>query len=294
MSSKFVASLFLVLAMGCVGTAAPVRSGPLWHEGQNRIEVVPCRDLSGEHAYGCLAIQVSPNPGHEIVGEEYAWARFLWSKQSGQEGPDVLVMGENGGSGGLADLFAVSFKPRTAVVKIAVAPSDRVTIEPGMRSLCLNLPFGMSGFNQASNADTTYVSLPVCWSSGKFVLDTKALAARSFPSEDLRFRDLAVRYELNRWASDSFPATNLYPIKTTWGTPVTARALADLMLAGHADMAREMLHRNWPRTSGTPLGGEKHFWGELCRLMIRNAYWKDFHLAQIPHADVIQAGAAEE
>jgi hypothetical protein len=277
--------------------AAPVRTEQLWHQGKDSIAVVPCEPGRSDDPDHCLALQISNGTNRSIIGDGYAWARLIWARKPGQNGPDVVAIGDKGGSSGGAELIAVSLSPRPAIWKRDVAPSDLVSVVPGHKTLCLGLPFGIGRFNGASNAETTYVSIPVCWSAGRFVLDSKALAAQSFPDGDLRFREVAIFYELNRWSSDLFPATNLYPNNKGLATPVTVRALADLMLSGHADVAHQILHRNWPKTRehlDVAMGGEKEFWTALCRLITQNPNWGYFHLDQMPHADVISHAAAQD
>jgi len=290
----FFFGFLLALSVSNLAFAEPVKTVPIWQRGQKLIQTVPCTADRGDGDIHCLALQVSDAESLNIVGDEYARVRILWSKRSKETGPDVLLLADHGGSSGDSDIFAVSFLPRPQVRTLRVAPGDAVSLRSSRQTLCLNLPFEIGGFNDAPYAGTTLVPIPVCWHSGDFTLDRKALLARTFPEEDLVFRNLAVQSELGRWASDIYPATNLYPVKTTGGTPVTALALADLMLAGHADLAQEILHKNWPRSHqdlNVSLKGESRFWTALCRLIVKNEDWRYFHLDRLPNAGLIEAGA---
>lgn len=288
-----LAGLFFLI-MASDGQAAPAEPGELWQHGKSSIETVRCAPDRRDASEHCLAIRVASGTSHVLAGDGYEWVDLLWTRKPGRTGPDVVVLGNAGGSGGIADLIAISFSPHPKLWKIPVAPGDAVTLRSGKKAVCLNLPFGIGRLNGASHADTTYVSIPVCWSSGAFVLDDKALAARRFTDDDLRFRDVAIRHELGWVAAEAFPANAFYPVKSTKGTPITIRALADLMLTGHADVARDLLHRNWPRTHEDrriPMRGEDRFWALLCRNIIQHHDWTFFHLDRLPHAEVIAEGA---
>ncbi len=274
--------------------AASPLTARLWASGKDRIETVKCPvtgDVDVEH---CLAVQVQSQAGAEVLGQGYSQVKILWQGKSNHGQPDALVLGDYGGSSGLSDLYAISFSPGLGVWRLSVEPGEAVTVDKGKPSLCIGLPFGIGGFNGAPSSATTIVPIPVCWAAGGFMLDKKALFARSFSKEDLQFRGLAIGYELKRWAQDIDPATDVYPLKTTGGTPVTVSGLADLILSGHADVARAMLHRHWPSTPerlDVPMGGEDQFWASLCSEIIRSEDWRRFELDQVPHAEMVETAA---
>ena len=286
--------LWLIASMSGSAHAESARTGRLWGTGKDLVQAVKCPAGGDIDAVHCLAIQVRSATGTSVVGQGYTQVKVLWQGRSAKGRPDVVLLGDYGGSSGLSDLYAIGFSPALAVWKLGVAPGEAVTVDRGQPSLCIDLPFAIGGFNQAPSAAVTIVPIPVCWSSGGFALDKTALLARSYPQEDLRFRSLAIRSELRRWAQDVYPATDVYPIRTTGGTPVTAGGLADLILSGHADIARQMLHGNWPSIQGRQdisMGGEARFWAALCRGIVDNQDWQRFQLDGLPHADLVETAA---
>lgn len=250
----------------------------------------PCKNYP-DAGDPCLAVEVQSGRTKTTVGAGYSQVKRLWVRKPSASGPDVLLLGDFGGSGGNADLLALSFSGGLRVRKISGERVEAVTVESPQTPLRFDLPFAIGFFNGAPNAGTTIVPLPMRWVDGDFALDRKHLIARSFPPEDLRFRELAVQSELHQWASDSYPAERLFPPMAPSGTPVTVQALADLMLAGHADIARAILHKGWPRSSGQPMEGEDAFWAALCKVMVKNDLWQRFDLARVPNASLIEAAA---
>lgn len=171
---------------------------------------------------------------------------------------------------------------------------DAVEVTDSNGTFGFDLPFSISMFNGASHADDTMVPLPIVWEAGNFALNLKELESRSYSKQDIHFRELAIRYELNRWAEDSYPATDLYPVKTTGGTPVTAQALTELVLSGRADLARQILHKNWPASfndGAVPMGGETRFWSSLCKAIVSNDDWRRFQLTRLPHSAEVEKAA---
>lgn len=287
---------FLLLAGAATGVA-PARhqpTGPIWSASGAVVAVVPCgwNAESDEH---CRAVEVRRGGKVERAGEGYMTVTRLWRCGPGESGPDLLLRGDSGGSGGLADLIAITVSPGLEVRRINMAYADAVTAGSEGGVLRFDAPFAISYFNGAPNSSTTVIPLPIRWIGGDFALDLGALTGRSFSPGDLRFRELAVRVELRRWASDEYPSPRLFPPEARAGTPVTVHALLDLMLAGRADQARDLLDRTWPRAGaprGPEMGGKDAFWSALCRAVIENQEYKRFRLSRLPHAALIEAGAA--
>ncbi|WP_375393149.1 hypothetical protein [uncultured Sphingomonas sp.] len=228
------------------------------------------------------------------LGAGYVQVRRLWRRAPGGAGPDALVFGDDGGSGGEGDLFAVTFAPRLAVVKLSGERMDMAAVHPGPGALRLDLPFDLEYFNGAPHAGAVIARLPVRWTNGGWSLDRTVLLARRWSADELAFRALAMHEELRRWAQDRYPALTLYPPEAKEGTPVTTQALLELILAGRPDTARALLHRAWP--SGwdrldVKLGGEDAFWAQLCRAVRRQPLWVRFRLDRLPHAGLIDAAA---
>jgi hypothetical protein len=173
--------------------------------------------------------------------------------------------------------------------------ADWVAADSATGALSFEAPFLVRYFNGAPNSSTTTIHLPMRWVGGDFAVDLVALTGRSFSPGELRFRELAVRNELNRWATDSYPTSRLFPPEARSGTPVTVHALTDLMLAGHADLAKGMLDRSWPRSpdgGGLPMGGKDEYWNALCGAVTGNRDYERFGLSRVPNAALIEAAAA--
>jgi hypothetical protein len=172
---------------------------------------------------------------------------------------------------------------------------DNVVVHAGSGPLQLVLSFGIEYFNGASHAGVTIARLPVRWANDNFSINLAALNDRSLSPNELDFRALAMEREFHQWAADSYPTPSLHPPEARSGTPVAVQALAELMLSGHADQARQLLHRAWPRDWGRgnlALGGEDGFWAALCHAIVDHPLWKRFDLGRLPHADLIKTDAA--
>lgn len=293
---RFIPLLVLAAAASGRADAAPQPTGTLWSNGRASLDVTACSP-SPEHDLYCRAIALRHDGREERIGEGYVAVDLLWKGRRGADGPDLMVRGLGGGSGGRGDLFALDTARARVLRKLSYDYAETVRAATVGGRPRLDVPFGIGFFNGAPHAGTTLVRLPLVWSGGDFRLDRAALARRSFDAADRALRELAMREELSRWASDAYPAETLYPPEAGNGTPVTAQALADLMLSGHAGLARAMLHRAWPAGRdglSVKLGGEEAFWSGLCRAIVRNAAWRLFALDRIPDAGIIIAAAAPD
>ena len=66
-------------------------------------------------------------------------ARLVWSAPHGHDSPDALVIGESGGSGGYAELFAITAGPPVRVKRLAGERLEGVHAKAGTeqsRSIC--------------------------------------------------------------------------------------------------------------------------------------------------------------
>ena len=291
---RLLACLCLAAAIPSAVPATPQQTGPLLTRGGAVVAVARCGP-GLEFADSCRAIDVIRGGKVDRLGEGYSKVTLLWRRESGANGPDLLVRGDWGGSGGVTDLYAISLEPVLAVRKLSMEYGDWVTADSAAGALSFDAPFLVRYFNGAPNSNTTTIHLPMRWVDGDFAVNLGALTARSFSPGELRFRELAVRHELSRWASDTYPSPRLFPPQANGGTPVTAHALADLMLAGRADLAKELLDRTWPRSrdgGGGQMDGKEEYWSALCRTVTGNRDYERFGLSRIPHSALIEAGAA--
>jgi hypothetical protein len=288
----------LILAFVAVGSVPavgrPEALSPLWRHGEVSLLRTACKsdDPNGK---SCRAIDLRAGTRNQRLGAGYMGARLLWSGSAGARGPDALVVGESGGSGGYAELFAVTLGHRVIVKKLAGERLEGLHAKSAASELRLELPFDIEFFNGAPHAGATTVPIPTIWRDGDFSADLSVLVQPPLSKQELAFRELAVRHELADWAEAKFPSPRIFPPQSDRGTPVTVQALFDLMLTGHADDAHELLRRAWPHARGRSdeqLGGEDDFWKAICQAAVHNRFWRRLRLDRLPHADVIRAGAA--
>jgi hypothetical protein len=288
-----LAALALLMASPAAAEYHPQPLGPLWRKGDAAILVTQCKSDSDTDT-SCRGLALRKGGRMTPLGDDYMRARLLWSRKSAGAGPDALVIGESGGSGGYAELFAVTLSPKPAVAKFASERLEGMKV-PAAGPLHFHLPFDIEFFNGAPHAGAVAVPIPTIWRNGDFAADMPALLARHFSASEIDFRVLALREELAGWAEDAYPAESLYPPQSSGGTPVTLRALLEMILTGHADQARMLLHKAWPRShhhTDRPLGGEEAFWKALCQAVVREPLWKRLRLDRLPHADIVEAVAS--
>ncbi len=268
--------------------------GPLWSARTASVVVTPCPP-GGDHDDDCRGVAVRRGSEVKILGGGYSHVTLLWQRTPGHQGPDVLIRGDGGGSGGEGDLIAVTLGPSIDVRRLTGGRIDDIIVADPHGRFAFNLPFGIGYFNGAPNAGETDVPLPIVWRGGDFALDLAALTSRTISREELDFRRLAVQRELNDWQQDDYTSGRLTMPRQAKDTEVTVQAFADLMLSGHADLAIDLLRRAWPGSRDDirrPIGGEAPFWNALCRRIVRHDYWTRLGLARLPHSDLILAGAA--
>lgn len=274
--------------------AQPDSLGVLWQKHGVALLDVPCEpggDIDPQH---CRAIALKDSAGTRIVGTHYMEVRLLWRGHGRGANPDVLVFGDDGGSGGLGDLIAVTLRKKPVVTSYSSERLDELRPIPRTDELRIDLPFDIGYFNGAPHSADTIVPIPTRWSGGKIEPDLSALVRPFISNQELKFRQLAVSEELRAWGEAFYPASRLYPPEAPSGTPVTVQALADLMLTGHADQARTMLAAAWPTSAertDVKLEGEQDFWKAMCRAVADNPLWTRFRLDRLPNANVIRAGA---
>lgn len=286
--------ILALLTASATASAAPQPFGLLWEKGHASILVTHCRTEIGIDPL-CHGMELQQGGTITRLGRGYLQTKVLWKRPPGGTGPDVLVLGDNGGSGGLGDLFAVTLAPMS-IQKLSGERMTETEVDRSAASLPLKLNFDIEYFNGASHAQATIVRIPTIWRHGNFAVDLPALTSRDFSKDEIDFRVLAVASELDRWADARYPADVLYPPDfASNGTPVTVQALADLILAGHAFQAREVLSRAWPHSherTDLRMGGEQLFWQALCRAIVRHPLWQHFGLDRLPEAGIVKAAAA--
>ncbi len=266
----------------------------LWRGATGEIKVTSCVP-GGDHDDSCRALVAKTRDGEVQLGSGYIVAKLLWTAKGGRKEPAVLVLGDFGGSGGDADLFAVRFSPKLSFRKINGERVDAAAVRPGPGPLHFTLPFDIEFFNGASHAGAILFPLPMRWEKQDFAVDFAGLTKPTFSESEMAYRELAVSEELDAWAEANSPAPRLYPPEARLGTPVTVTAMLELIMSGHADQARALLDRSWPRDRARTdrrLGGEADFWAALCQALVRHPYWKRFALSRLQHADLIERGAA--
>lgn len=263
---------------------------PLLRDGRMTILLTRCPP--GDHDDNCRAIEVQRKTTVMRLGAGYTQVKLLWGRKAlQQEGPDALVLGLYGGSGGLADLFAVEVSPILSARKLGGERFDTVAVQPDRDRLRITVPFVIQYFNGASNAGTVVVPLPLLWSGKDFRIDLERLVRHTPP--DKKQVD-AMRSELVAWARANPGARRLYPPSALGETYMTVQILVTLMLSGHADQARDLLAEAWPRDpahSAMQIGGKADFWNDLCRAVVSEPSWQRYRLVRLPHAASIEAGA---
>jgi len=282
-----------LLAVPSTASGQPQALGNLWQSPRGSVLLTECPP-GVDHDEYCRAVEVRSREGVVKLGDGYDRVRLLWTRKGSGSGPEALVLGDYGGSGGSADLFGIYFSPRIGFRKIGGDRFDTVTVRAKRAGFHLSLPFNIEFFNGAPHAGAILLPLPVLWTNDDFAIDLDELTRRTYSSSELDFRALAIREELEAWARDKFPAPRLYPPQARDGTPVTATALVEMMLSGHADQAQDLVDRAWPVQSehgDKPLGGKSDFWAALCQAVVRQPSWKRFSLARLPHAELIEQGA---
>lgn len=293
MHFRLILTVLLFLAP-TAAWATPQPLGTLWRHAGNAVLVTPCPP-GGDSDESCRALAVRRAGVTTYLGGGYIVTRLLWTRPPHGRGPDVLLRGDSGGSGGNADLFAVTFAPQLVVRKWSGERYNGVTGRAVRGTLHVDLPFDIEFFNGASHADVTIVPVPVLWRGGDFTVNFPALMRPPLSPDERAFRELALGRELARWSWDAFPAKRLYPPEVPIAhatTPVTVQALTELMLSGRADEARALLHHAWPGSRGDiAMGGEDALWDALCSTLVSHPLWRRLRLDRLPHADTVVAGA---
>lgn len=291
-SSAVLASILLLLLPTRI-LAQPQPLGPLWRDSHGSVVLTECPE-GGDHDAGCRAVELRSAGAVTKLGAGYMRVKLLWARKGHERGPNALLLGDYGGSGGNSDLFAVTTAPAPRFRKLGGERYDTVEARSVNGALRLTLPFDVEFFNGAPHSGAIIASLPAVWTGRDFAVDLRALTRRTYSASERSFRVLAIREELRGWAGDKYPTPRLYPPQSRNGTQVTATAMIEMILSGHADQARDVLDRSWPRQwehSDRPLGGQADFWAALCQQVLNEPNWERFGLARLPHADIVRRGA---
>jgi hypothetical protein len=251
--------------------------GPLWQRGGNAIVVTACPP-GGDSDSSCRGLAARRGTQTMTLGAGYIVGKLLWAGQSSAVSPDVVILGDDGGSGGEGDLIAVTFVDPIRIRRLRGERMDSATVRRAADRLHLTFPFNIEYFNGAPHAGVSIVPLPIVWSHDDFMVDLPALTKRpAITDADER----SIGRELRAWArakrSGSMDA----------GTTGTVTALTTLMLSGRSEGARKLLHSQWPKD----FRGETAFWNSLCAAIIRHPWWTRFALRRIPDASRIVAAS---
>lgn len=291
LSHALLGSALMIAPLAAVGQ--PQSLGPIFQRPDGSVVLTECPP-GGDHDEYCRAIVMKSRDGVTKLGAGYLHVTLLWSRRGQTPGPDALILGDYGGSGGDADLFVIKFASNT-VRKLSGERFDTAAVRTGSGQLRVDIPFDIEFFNGAPHAGAIVLPLPLKWDEDKFVVDLDELTRTSYSPSELDFRALAIGAELHSWAETNYPSPRLYPPDALNGTPVAATGLVEMMLSGHADQARAILDRAWPTQwehGDRPLGGKEDFWAALCQAVVREPAWKQYDLSRLPHADIVQSGAA--
>ncbi len=286
----------LPLVLLTLGMAAPDSRlpppGVIWQGKGAAIETRPCLP-GGDHDESCRSLWLRSAGMIRPLGAGYMSVARLADHGDVPGDPDLVIVGNDGGSGGDGDLFAIRFG---AMLRIDTLRGERFTairVTHAHDGLRVMLPFDIEYFNGAAHAGAVIVPLPVRWRAGRPMADVAAMTRAPTSAADLLARETGVRRELAAWATDVGATLDLYPPEARFGTDTTLQAMATLILSGRADVARAMLHRAWPRrpSSTIALGGEDSFWRAICRAMVGQPLWRRFALDRLPHADMVARAA---
>lgn len=274
--------------------SAPQPVGLLWQAEKTSLVRSQCKSDIPDDQY-CRAIYLQHGGSSERLGGGYIRVRLVWSAPSRVGRPDALVIGESGGSGGYAELFAITASPTVEVKRLTGERLQGLRVKARTEQLKIDLPFDVEFFNGAPHAGAAIVQIPTIWKNGDFAADLSALVKPPMPQREALFVELAVRQELKGWAQAKYPSPTLFPPQADEGTPVTMQALLDLVLTGRADEAHALIHKAWPEAwdrSDGELGGAEAFWKAVCKAVSSHPMWKRLGLSRLPHANVIRAGSA--
>jgi uncharacterized protein YecT (DUF1311 family) len=200
--------------------------------------------------------------------------RLLWQRK-GHRGPEAIVGGSTGGSHCGFDVLVLSLTNTPPVQTISVcAEQVPVITRNGLPSLTIALE--VEEFTRQT--DIPSVPVPLRWKDGRFAVDLPRLL-KPAPSR----RTLAQIAQ--RIGAELDGGVENYPPPDGGGLdlPATTQALMELMVAGHADLARNLLVEAWPARSR----GRDAFWQDLATAVVNHRLWKQFDLARIPNSKAL-------
>ena len=266
---------------------------PIWSSGARSVWSVPCTG-PGDYDVGCAGAELRIGDRRIRLGQGYLsqrvnGVRVLWARKPGQFGPDLVVLGNPGGSGGDADILTIRSMASGHVERLSFEDADttRVTVHRGRAAF--DLEYAIGAFPTGAHASRVDVPIPLVWTGKSFDVDFMTLKNRIFDEEDMRVR----RATVTQVMTDALAVDEDH----SGDVQVAAvQALAGLMLSGRADLAHVVLREAWPRDpnadeTSTKLPGAEPFWAALCGAITRETLWTRFDLARLPHADLIEAGA---
>jgi hypothetical protein len=268
----------LLVPLGSVGADQPL--GDIWRRQSEAIVVTAC-PAGGDSDSSCRGLVARRGKQAVRLGAGYNVGKVLWSGKASAASPDVVLLGDSGGSGGAGDLFAVTFADPIHVRRLQGERMDWARAQRASNRLHLEVAFNIEYFNGVPHAGVSIVPLPIVWSHGDFAIDLAALTKR--PAITAR-ESRAIARELDAWARAERSGT------MPNGTVSTVTILATLMLSGRTLEARRLLHTAWPRQ----FHGEAAFWNSLCAAIVAHPWWTRFGLRRIPEASRIVAASRAE
>ena len=290
----------IAAAAALVLAATPPSGDPprvLWRQGARSVWAEPCARQRGPDP-DCTTLKLrTPGAPPVLLGSDYQPLRFggakvLWRDGSARRGPNVVVLGDHGGSAGCLDVFAIGSaggQARVQRLTTCHGGASPVVLRRGRAGFDVRLD--LLNFETTADAFTPGASVPVRWDGERFSLDLAAVRAERFDANDRELRRAAAFWCLQAFVTG--------PVGYDAVQPATL-ALLGLMLAGRADEAHAMLRATWP-VAVTEVGGAVSapqapgldaYWADLCAALTADPLWRELDLGHLPHADVILSGAA--
>ena len=203
----------------------------IWSSGARSVWAVPCVG-PGDYDAGCAAAELRVGSRKTRLGQGYLsnGVRVLWARTPGCSGPDLVVLGDGGGSGGDADILIVRSTASGHVERLSFEDADMTRVTVRDDRAAFNLEYDIAAFPAGAHASRVHVPVPLIWTGKDFDVDFAALKRRSFDEEDLRVRSATVTQVMaDALAVDTDDRGNVQV--------AAVQALAGLMLSGHADLA---------------------------------------------------------
>jgi hypothetical protein len=258
----------------------------IWRSGRNSVWEVPCVDHPdaddtsvtveartggrARRSHGCY-----PSPSFVSV---------IWTGEPGLGGPDVMLLGQSGGSAGCGDVVAITFDEIPTLRALAACPAEEVpiVIMGDVPTFDANLSLVING---SSGADVRAGRIAVGAYRDGFKPNLTMMTAEPLTADErAQTLSMMVKY-LHRWAmSLSDGAQGL-------STPDTVEALLNLVLSGRADQARALLFEAGQTGAGPGFRADA-FWDDFSLALVSDPLWKQFHLERLRSAELVVRSAS--